>query len=132
MEQSGLGFKIYRELTSVDDLFSFPSADISYDEIKVFERIGLESIVRNFGHLNEVVVELIPGVSSSFSYGSRQARGSSYDSYSTSIEASLNDTKRLSAAYRSKLDHAASVLAQLSREFAELDEPYKRGSRRKP
>lgn len=130
--QSGLGFKIYRGLTSVDDLFSFPSADISYDEIKVFERIGLESIVRNFGHLNEVVVELIPGVSSSFSYGSRQARGSSYDSYSTSMEASLNDTKRLNAAYRSKLDHAASVLAQLSREFAELDEPYKRGSRRKP
>ena len=131
--QSGLGFKIYRGLTSVDNLLSAPSADISYEELKIFERTGLEGVVRNFGHQNEVIVELVPGVSSSFSYGSRQTRGSRSDSYSPSMgDASPNDIKRLSAMYRSKIDQAASVLAQLSRDFAELDEPYKRGTRRKP
>lgn len=133
--QSGLGFKIYRGVASVEDLLSAPSADISYEEIKILERTGLDGLVRNFGHQNEVVVELVPGVSSSFSYGSRQLRGSKSDPYSYSAaswEASQNEIKRLGAVYRSKIDQASSVLAQLSRELAELDEPYTRGSRRKP
>lgn len=132
--QSGLGFKIYRGVASVEDLLSPPSADISYEEIKILERTGLDGLVRNFGHQNEVVVELVPGVSSSFSYGSRQSRGSKSDPFSYSAaswEASQNEIKRLGAVYRSKIDQASSVLAQLSRELAELDEPYKRGTKRK-
>lgn len=48
--QSGLGFKIYRGVASVEDLLSPPSADISYEEIKILERTGLDGLVRNFGH----------------------------------------------------------------------------------
>lgn len=130
--QSGLGFKVYRGLTSVEDLLSTPSADISYEEIKVFERTGLEGLARNFGHQNEVVVELVPGVASSFSYGLRQTRGARSDSYTPPmIDASPSEIKRLTAAYRLKIDHAAQVLAQLSREFAEVDEPYKKGTRKR-
>jgi hypothetical protein len=131
--QSGLGFKIYRGLTAVEDLLSTPSADISYEEIKIFERTGLDGLARNFGHQNEVVVELVPGVSSSFTYGLRQARGSRSDSNSSQVvESTPNEIQRLSAAYKSKIDQAAYFLAQLSRELPEIDEPYRRGSKRKP
>jgi len=130
--QAGLGFKIYRGITTKEDLLSAPSADISYEEIKIFERTGIEGFIKNFGHQNEVVVELVPAISSSFSYGARQVRGNRQDpSLTSQFEASQSEIKRLGAAYKSKVDQAVSVLAQLSRELSELDEPYKRGSRRK-
>lgn len=130
--QAGLGYRIFQGITAKEDLLTAPLADISYEEIMLFERTGIEGFIRNFGHQNEVVVELVPGISSSFSYGHRQGRGSRYDvtSYSQA-EASLSEAKRLGSAYRSKIDQAMAVLAQLSREISDLDGPYKRNSKRK-
>lgn len=71
----GVGQRILRELTAVPDPVSRPTADIAFAELRVLERAGIETIARRFGHVGEVEVELVPGVTSSFSlHGRNRAR----------------------------------------------------------
>lgn len=71
----GVGQRVLRELTAVSDPVSRPTADIAFSEFRVLERAGIETMARRFGHVGEVEVELVPGVTSSFSlHGRNRAR----------------------------------------------------------
>lgn len=67
----GVGQRVLRELTAVSDPTSRPTADIAFAELRVLERVGMETMSRRFGHVGEVEVELVPGVTSSFSLPGR-------------------------------------------------------------
>ena len=67
----GVGQRILRELATVPDPVSRPTADIAFAELRVLERAGIETIARRFGHAGEVEVELVPSVTSRFSLQGR-------------------------------------------------------------
>ena len=62
----GVGQRVLRELAAISDPVSRPSADIAFTELRVLERVGIETMALRFGHVGEVEVELVPGVTSSF------------------------------------------------------------------
>lgn len=67
----GVGQRILRELAATSDPVDRPSADIAFTELRVLERVGIETLARRFGHVGEVEVELVPCVTSSFSLHGR-------------------------------------------------------------
>lgn len=71
MSLPGVGQRVLRELTAVMDPLNRPTADIAFAELRVLERAGIETIARRFGHVGEVEVELVSGVTSSFSLHAR-------------------------------------------------------------
>jgi hypothetical protein len=72
--QNGVGHRVLRDIAREEKRMSRPSADIAYSELKALERLGLESMARKFGHVGEVEVELVPFVTSSFSYHPKGTR----------------------------------------------------------
>lgn len=74
--QSGFGIRLLRDLTRVEDLAGRPNADIAFSELKMLERVGIDSVSKKFGHAGEVEVELLPFVTASFTYQARSARSS--------------------------------------------------------
>lgn len=71
----GVAQRVLRELTAISDATSRPTADIAFAELRVLERVGIETMARRFGHVGEVEVELVSGVTSSFSlHGRNRAR----------------------------------------------------------
>lgn len=73
-EQS-LGLRLLRDVEQMEDQVARPTADIAFAELKALERVGIVGIARKLGHVGEVKVELVPYVTSSFTYGARSARG---------------------------------------------------------
>jgi hypothetical protein len=67
----GVGQRVIRELTAFSDPISRPTADLAFAELRILERVGIETMARRFGHLGEIEVELVPGVTSSFSLPGR-------------------------------------------------------------
>lgn len=67
----GVGQRVLRELNVVSDLVGRPTADIAFSELRILERAGIETMARRFGHVGEVEVELLPGITSSFSLHGR-------------------------------------------------------------
>ncbi len=71
----GVGQRVLRELAAPSDPVGRPTADIAFSELRVLERVGIETMARRFGHVGEVEVELVPCVTSSFSlHGRNRAR----------------------------------------------------------
>ena len=70
----GLGLRVIRDVSRVEEPVGRPMADIAFSEVKALERVGIDVLGRKFGHLGEVEVELIPFVTSSFSFHARSAR----------------------------------------------------------
>jgi hypothetical protein len=74
--QNGLGSRVLRDIERVEDHFSPPTADISYKELGAISRLGVESIARKFSHTGEIEVEIVPLVTTSFSYHGRVSKAS--------------------------------------------------------
>lgn len=74
--QNGLGSRVLRDIERVEDHFSPPTADIAYKELQAISRLGIESIARKFGHTGEIEVEIVPLVTTSFSYHGRVSKAS--------------------------------------------------------
>ena len=81
----GLPWALQQYINADDLRFLLCIATIMEGVNTVAKNVVIYDVVRNFGHQNEVILELVPGVSSSFSYGSRQTRGSRSLSYSSSM-----------------------------------------------
>lgn len=136
--QGGLGYRVYRDISFKEDYLSAPIADIGFDELKILERSGIDSFSKNLGHQGEVVVELLPTITSSFTYSSRQSKNARQEVVQPGLlENDPYLSSRVNPAYRDKVDQAINVLSQLSRELGELEDGYpspvyRRGLRKKP
>lgn len=92
----GVGQRVLRELTASLDPVSRPTADIAFAELRVLERAGIETMARRFGHVGEVEVELVPGVTSSFSLHGRNRARSEPEQFSLEADQpSLSSKARL-------------------------------------
>ncbi|MCB8747800.1 hypothetical protein LHU53_12890 [Rhodoferax sp. U2-2l] len=67
----GLGFRLMRDLLRVEEKLAPPIADISYTELKIVARAGLDAMAGRIGHASELQVEIVPYVSTSFTFQSR-------------------------------------------------------------
>jgi hypothetical protein len=72
--QGGLGLRIARDLMAREEHASRPVADISFNELAALDRIGFETISKRLGHSNEIQVEILPFVTTSFTFPSKQSR----------------------------------------------------------
>jgi hypothetical protein len=111
----GLGYKIYRDIASLEDQLSPPTSDICYEELKALERSGIGSVSKKFGQVGVVEVELLPMVTASFSYGLKQPPVSRYDTgYQEASERERYQTPGISLAHKHKLEQAIDILSQLA------------------
>lgn len=114
-EYGGLGFRVLRDIKSIDQQFSNPSADISHQELKTISRVGMENIGRRAGHVGEVEVELAPLVSATFSLPSRPPRTET----ATKVERDSRAQVGLSDARRARIYDALNAIAKTIEEPSE-------------
>ncbi len=94
-ENFGLGRLIVKELTKPSDLYSKPSADISYEELIKWIGSNGESRPRIRGlSLNYINVEVVEGVTIPVSYGSEHGRSDSRNTTSSASEQRTLDFKK--------------------------------------
>lgn len=77
--QSGLGFRVARDISSVEEHMQSPRSDVSYRELMSVRRLGVESLSRKFSHTGEIQVELLPLVTSSFAFQNRSYKAAPYE-----------------------------------------------------
>ncbi len=125
---SGLGFRILRDLLRSEDKLAAPMSDVSYLELKIMARAGLEGVVGMIGHASELQVELIPYVSSSFTFQLRNRsrddeRQHSFDMEPTNIRMSP----------RERATRLAFELSQLAKDLPDYPDDYssRKNTRRK-
>jgi hypothetical protein len=117
----GLGHRVLRDLSEVFDPVARPSADIAFAEMRIIERAGIDTIIRRLGHVGEIEVELIPGVTSSFSIGSRtrQTRESEQPIVEASAALSPNQTSA-----KSQMKQLLSLMTEVLKSFPEESSEY--------
>ncbi len=126
--QSGLGYRIYRDIAKTEEHLSEPVGDIAYEELKALERIGVESFAKKFGHTNEVEVELVPLVTSSFTYYSKQSKTLRNESYQ---QDDMYQTTKKYPPTKAQLEQVISSLLQIARELPDGDDYYSSSQYRK-
>lgn len=126
--QSGLGYRIHRDIARTEEYLSEPTGDIAYEELKALERIGIESFSKKFGHTNEVEVELIPLVTSSFTYYSKQSKIQRHESYP---QDDMYQAKKKYPPTKAQLEQVISSLLQIARELPDGDDYYASNQYRK-
>jgi hypothetical protein len=117
--QNGLGHRVLRDVTTLENLTSRPVADVAFSELKALERLGPDALLRKLGHTNEIEVELVPYVTTSFTYPSRLARSrSEVAGKQMSLDApGYAPPEPNHGNLREKLDQVTALLAQISREL---------------
>lgn len=113
--QGGLGYRVYRDIAKSEEHLAAPSADIAYSELKVFERSGVEGFSKKLGHSGEIEVELVPLVTSSFTYSSRTK--SSRTDPSLFQESELYRSAQKNAQTKAHLEQIIASLIQLTNEI---------------
>lgn len=124
----GLGFRLSRDMLRAEEKLAAPSADISYSELKMLSRGGIEPLASRIGHSSELQVELVPYVSASFTFQLKNRTRATDGQQSLNMEASEPELSP-----RARLARLAVELSNLAREIPEFLEdnyPAKR-SRRK-
>ncbi|WP_155895368.1 hypothetical protein [Comamonas aquatica] len=115
----GLGFRLSRDMLQVEDKLSPPSADIAYSELRMLARGNLESLVGRIGHSSELQVELIPYVSTSFTFQTKN-RIKRPDSQQ-SLDVELPEPE---LSTRARLAQMARELSYIANELTENREDY--------
>lgn len=114
---SGLGFRSSRDMLRVEEKLASPSADIAYSELKMLARGGLEPLASRIGHSSELQVELVPYVSTSFTFQLKNRIRTSDGQQSLNMEVSQPELSS-----RSRLERLAVELSKLARELPEFPE----------
>ncbi len=127
---NGLGHRLVRDLTVADDPVSRPTADLAYPELKVLERAGLDIIGRKLGHLGEVEVELIPRVTSSFSFHTRIRPKNDTESQ-LSFDMDVDAPERV-ISNKARLRQLLGLMSDLVRDMPDTDVAPRSGTKRGP
>lgn len=134
-----LGLRVVRDIKKVDEHFSPPTADISYEELNAVARSGLEAISRRLGHGGEIEVEIIPSVTTSFTFQAKAVApkaGRDTPSRQLPFEPESN-TRGISLAVREQIYSALSQIANAIEEprdsvdLVSVQAPVKRVYRKK-
>lgn len=116
----GLGLRVLRDVSRGEEPVGRPTADIAFSEVKALERVGIDVLGRKFGHLGEVEVELIPFVTSSFSFHARSARARNDVPAQLPLEEEApNGREALSA--KAKLRQAVAYLNEILRDLPDSE-----------
>ncbi|KGH31245.1 hypothetical protein [Comamonas testosteroni] len=113
----GLGFRSSRDMLRVEDKLASPSADISYSELKILARGGLELLSSRIGHSSELQVELVPYVSTSFTFQLKNRARPKDAQQFFNMEASEPELSS-----RARLARIAVELSNLARELPDFSE----------
>jgi hypothetical protein len=116
----GLGLRVIRDVSKAEEQVGRPTADIAFAELKALERVGIEALGRKFGHVGEVEVELIPLVTSSFSFHSRLTRSRNDVSAQLALEQEAPIGRREVSA-KARLRQAVAILTDLLRDLPEVE-----------
>lgn len=124
----GLGFRLSRDILRTEEKLAPPVADISYAELRMLARGGLESMTGRLGHASELQVELIPYVSTSFTFQPKNRLRWAEGQQSLDIEQSEPPISP-----RARVARLAAELAELARNLPDVQHEYSpaRKSRRK-
>ena len=117
---NGLGFRLMRDLRRLEEKLDTPAADISYEELKIASRAGLDSIAGKTGHASELQVELIPYVSTSFTFQPRNRSRSNEGQQGFDLEPAEAVETPLSP--RATIERVAAQLAQLAKSLPDSSE----------
>lgn len=130
--QGGLGFRLLRDIARTDDHFSRPTADLAFGELKALERVGLDSVSRKIGHAGELEVELVPFVTSSFTFHSKSRQGRMESSnQQLSLEEEQFSVPDQSVPTKIRINRLLSSLAMLVQELPDTKVEAAGGSSRK-
>lgn len=133
--QGGIGARVMRLLSRREDPSSRPTGDVSFRELIAFSKIGMESISRRANHSNELQVEILPFVTTSFTLAPRGSRHRPNDEAAQMSLVGMqkqNDATLLSPTQ--KMDAALSILNDLRKEIKDWDKghtPAQKRSRKK-
>jgi hypothetical protein len=116
----GLGLRVLRDVSQTTDYVGRPTADIAFSELKALERVGVEGVMRKFGHLGEVEVELVPLVTCSFSCISRSARTRNEPVGQLPLESDV-PTGRREQSLKMRLRQAMALVSDVLREMPETE-----------
>lgn len=116
----GLGLRVLRDISKTEEHIGRPTADIAYAELKALERVGIDSLGRKFGHLGEVEVELVPLVTSSFSFLSRAARVRHESATQLPLEQDAHSGRREQST-KARLRQAMSLMSDILRDLPDAD-----------
>lgn len=108
---NGLGLRLLRDIESSESYFESPKADISYNELATIRNIDLSYVSNSFGHRNEVLVELVPLITSSFTLSKRSIS----KVHSKSIDNHKDDENFKSIAERAFREDLKKAVNQLYR-----------------
>jgi hypothetical protein len=116
--EGGLGFRLMRDMTHIENPASHPIADVGYAEFTAIARLGVDTISRKLGHVSEVEVELVPLVTASFSYTTRNARSRQANhGQQLSLDAERGFAHVPDPAYKERLTQILSALSKLVHEL---------------
>ena len=122
--QGGLGYRIHRDIAKTEEYTSEPLADVAFNELKAMERSGMEGFARKFGHTNEIEVELIPSVTSSFTFYSKNSKSLRNDPLpSLFSENELGHVSKLNPA-KTQLEQVIFTLMNIVRDLPDDDKAY--------
>lgn len=127
---NGVGHRLVRDLTVADDPISRPTADLAYHELKVLERAGLDVIGRKLGHLGEIEVELIPRVTSSFSFHTRIRPKNDTESQ-LSFDMDVDAPERV-ISNKARFRQLLGLMSDLVRDMPDMDVAPRGGTKRVP
>lgn len=117
MGVAGAGYRVLRELEAITDPLARPTADIAFSELRILERIGIESVTRKLGHFGELEVELVPCVTTSFTLHSRlRFRG---EQENLPIEFEQPALRQMSP--KARLHQIITMMSELEREIPEYE-----------
>lgn len=71
---SGVGRRLFRDIEQRPGRGAGPCCDISYEELHVVLRAGLDGLSRKLGHSGEISIELVPQVEGIFRFPVKQSR----------------------------------------------------------
>ncbi|ASR89079.1 hypothetical protein [Alcaligenes faecalis] len=125
---NGMGFRLLRDLLRSEDKIAPPISDIAYLELKIMARMGLEGIAGKVGHASELQVELIPYVSTSFTFQLRNL--SRVDEGQQSFDMEPTD---IALSPRARATRLAFELSELARDLPDYpgDHSPRKSTRRK-
>lgn len=117
--QHGLGRRLLRDIVWIEDQLDRPRADIAFAELKALERVGIASVARKLGHISEVEVELIPFVTSSFTYLTRSQRVRDHAQQQLSLESEQETSRRVKPSTKVRMTQLLAQLMALVNEIPE-------------